>query len=44
MRNLNEFITEKIKVTKNYSGDNTVIPSTINDEHKEYLNKLYDMN
>ena len=43
MRNLNEFISEKLKVTKNYSGDNTVIPSTINDIHKEYLNKLYDI-
>lgn len=41
MRKLNEFITEKLKVTKNYRGDNTVIPSTINDVHKEYLNKLY---
>ena len=41
MRKLNEFITEKLKVTKNYTGDNTVIPSTINDVHKEYLNRLY---
>ena len=43
MKNLNEFITEKLKVTKKYSGDNTVIPPTINDTHKEYLNKLYDI-
>ena len=43
MRKLNEFINEKLKVTKNYTGDNTVIPSTINDAHKEYLNKLYDI-
>ena len=43
MRKLNEFITEKLKVTKNYSGDNTVIPPTINDVHKEYLNKLYSI-
>lgn len=43
MRKLNEFITEKLKVTKNYSGDNTTIPATINDTHKEYLNKLYDI-
>ena len=43
MRKLNEFINEKLKVTKNYSGDNTAIPHTINDEHKEYLNKLYDI-
>ena len=43
MRKINEFINEKLKVTKNYSGDNTVIPSTIHDVHKEYLNKLYDI-
>ena len=43
MRKLNEFINEKLKVTKNYSSDNTTIPHTINDEHKEYLNKLYDI-
>ena len=43
MKKLNEFITEKLKVTKNYSGDNTTIPATINDTHKEYLNKLYDI-
>ena len=43
MRKLNEFINEKLKVTKNYRGDNTVIPPTINDVHKEYLNKLYDI-
>ena len=41
MRKINEFINEKLKVTKNYSGDNTVIPSTINAVHKEYLNTLY---
>ena len=27
MRKLNEFINEKLKVTKNYSGDNTAIPT-----------------
>ena len=43
MKKLNEFINEKLKVTKNYRVDNTVIPSTINDAHKEYLNKLYDI-
>ena len=43
MRKLNEFINEKLKVTKNYSVDNTVIPPTINDVHKEYLNELYDI-
>ena len=41
MRKINEFINEKLKVTKNYSGDTTVIPSTINDSHEEYLNTLY---
>lgn len=41
MRKINEFINEKLKVTKTYRGDNTVIPPTINDVHKEYLNKLY---
>ena len=41
MRKINEFINEKLKVTKNYSGDNTVIPPTINAVHKEYLNTLY---
>ena len=41
MRKINEFINEKLKVTKKYSGDNTVIPPTINDSHKEYLNTLY---
>ena len=41
MRKINEFINEKLKVTKNYSGDNTVIPATINAVHKEYLNTLY---
>ena len=43
MRKLNEFINEKLKVTKNYSIDNIAIPPTINDVHKEYLNKLYDI-
>ena len=41
MRKINEFINEKLKVTKNYSGDTTKIPPVINDVHKEYLNKLY---
>ena len=41
MRKINEFINEKLKVTKNYRGDTTVIPPTINDSHEEYLNKLY---
>ena len=41
MRKINEFINEKLKVTKNYSGDTTKIPPVINDVHKEYLNRLY---
>ena len=41
MRKINEFINEKLKVTKNYSGDTAKIPPVINDVHKEYLNTLY---
>ena len=41
MRKINEFINEKLKVTKNYRGDTTVIPPVINNVHKEYLNTLY---
>ena len=41
MRKINEFINEKLKVTKNYSGDTTVIPPVINNVHEEYLNTLY---
>lgn len=41
MRKINEFINEKLKVTKNYVGDTTKIPPVINDVHKEYLNTLY---
>ena len=41
MRKINEFINEKLKVTKNYSGDTTKIPPVINNVHKEYLNTLY---
>ena len=41
MRKINEFINEKLKVTKNYRGDTTKIPPVINDVHKEYLNTLY---
>ena len=43
MRKINEFINEKLKVTKNYSGDTTKIPPGINNVHEEYLNKLYDI-
>lgn len=41
MRKINEFINEKLKVTKKYSGDTTKIPPVINDVHEEYLNTLY---
>ena len=41
MRKINEFINEKLKVTKNYSGDTTKIPPVINNVHEEYLNTLY---
>ena len=41
MRKINEFINEKLKVTKNYIGDTTKIPSVINNVHEEYLNTLY---
>ena len=41
MRKINEFINEKLNVTKNYVGDTTKIPPVINDVHKEYLNTLY---
>lgn len=43
MRKLNEFINEKLKVTKNYTGDTMQVPSTINNKDKEYLNTLYDI-
>ena len=41
MRKLNEFITEKLKVTKNSASDTTKIPVAINNADKVYLNKLY---
>ena len=43
MRKITEFINEKLKVTKNYTGDTTQVPSTINNTDKEYLNTLYDI-
>lgn len=43
MRKIIDFINEKLKVTKNYSGDTTQVPSTINSKDKEYLNTLYDI-
>ena len=43
MRKIIDFINEKLKVTKNYSGDTTQVPSTINSKDKEYLNTLYSV-
>jgi len=43
MRKINDFINEKLKVTNNSKGDTTKIPPSINNVHKEYLNKLYDL-
>ena len=43
MRKITEFINEKLKVTKNSNSDTTKIPPVINDVHKRYLNKLYDI-
>ena len=43
MRKIIDFINEKLKVTKNYTGDTTQVPSTINNKDKEYLNTLYDI-
>ena len=41
MRKINEFINEKLKVTKNSASDTTKIPVAINNADKVYLNKLY---
>lgn len=41
MKRINEFINEKLKVSKNY--DTMQVPSTINNADKDYLNKLYDI-
>ena len=43
MRKITEFINEKLKVTKNSNSDTLTIPSVINEVHKRYLNKLYDI-
>ena len=43
MRKIIDFINEKLKVTKNSNSDTTKIPPVINDVHKRYLNKLYDI-
>ena len=41
MKKLNDFITEKFKVTKNSASDTTKIPVAITNADKVYLNKLY---
>ena len=43
MKKINDFINEKLKVTKNSKSDTLKVPSTINYVHREYLNKLYDI-
>ena len=41
MKRINDFINEKLKVTKNSTSDTTKIPVAINNADKDYLNKLY---
>ena len=41
MKRINDFINEKLKVTKNSASDTTKIPVAINNADKVYLNKLY---
>ena len=41
MKKINDFINEKLKVTKNSASDTTKIPVAINNADKVYLNKLY---
>lgn len=43
MKRINEFINEKLKVTKNSASDTTKIPVAITNADKDYLNKLYDI-
>ena len=43
MKKINDFINEKLKVTKNSASDTTKIPVAINNADKVYLNKLYDI-
>lgn len=43
MKRINEFINEKLKISKNYRNDTMQVPSTINNADKDYLNKLYDI-
>lgn len=41
MKKINDFINEKLKVTKNSASDTTKIPVAITNADKVYLNKLY---
>ena len=41
MKKINDFINEKLKVTKNSASDTTKIPVVITNADKVYLNKLY---
>ena len=41
MKKINDFINEKLKVTKNSASDTAKIPVAINNADKDYLNKLY---
>lgn len=41
MKKINDFINEKLKVTKNSASDTTKIPVAITNADKDYLNKLY---
>ena len=43
MKKINDFINEKLKVTKNSASDTTKIPVAINNADKDYLNKLYEL-
>ena len=41
MKKINDFINEKLKVTKNSASDTLKVPATIYNADKVYLNKLY---
>ena len=41
MKKINDFINEKLKVTKNTNSDTLKIPVAITNADKVYLNKLY---
>ena len=43
MKRINEFINEKLKISKNYRNDTMQVPSEIDTVHQRYLNKLYDI-